>query len=185
MFRISPPIPCFFITAIPAFETMNCPFTRISYRRSHSSRLCSSIDREMLIPALFTTMSTPPKASEAFTKAASALAASVTFRRVAAAASFPNIFSNSSRVVTRRVSSISLRITQAPSCANFRAMALPIPPPEPVTRATLPARAFGLGIRCSLASSSSQYSILKASWRGKAVYSEMASAPRITLMAFT
>ncbi len=40
-----------------------------------------------------------------------------------------------------------------------------------------PDNALGLGIRCSFASSSNQYSILNASWRGNEVYSEIASAP--------
>ena len=43
----------------------------------------------------------------------------------------------------------------------------PIPPPPPVTSATLPASDFGLGMRCSFRSSSSQYSIPKASRSGR------------------
>jgi hypothetical protein len=38
-------------------------------------------------------------------------------------------------------------------------MALPIPDPPPVTKATLAASGFAFGIRWSLASSSAQYSI--------------------------
>ncbi len=49
--------------------------------------------------------------------------------------------------------------TQPPSAAIRVAMALPIPEPAPVTSATRVASAFGFGIRCSLASSSAQYSM--------------------------
>ena len=38
-------------------------------------------------------------------------------------------------------------------------MALPIPDPAPVTSAIRVASGFGLGIRCSLASSRAQYSM--------------------------
>ena len=43
------------------------------------------------------------------------------------------------------------------------AVALPMPPAPPVTNATRPARLLGFGMRCSFASSSSQYSMSKAS----------------------
>ena len=48
-------------------------------------------------------------------------------------------------------------------------MAEPMPPAPPVTKATRPARLFGFGMRCSLASSSSQYSMSKASCSGRPV----------------
>ena len=141
------------------------------------------MDFEMLMPALLTTISTPPKAKQAASRAFWVLVASVTFKRVLATASLPNKAINSVLAVAKRSSLMSLMMTQAPSSANFLAMALPIPPADPVIRATRPERALGLGIRWSLASSKSQYSISKASWRGSAVYSEMASAPFITFMA--
>ena len=75
--------------------------------------------------------------------------------------------------------------TQAPSAASRVAMALPIPEPAPVTRATRVASAFGLGIRCSLASSSDQYSMANFSASEIGWYVETDSAPRITLMALT
>ncbi len=53
-------------------------------------------------------------------------------------------------------------ITQAPSSANFLAMAFPIPPALPVTNAIRPLKGFAFGMRCSFASSNNQYSILKA-----------------------
>jgi hypothetical protein len=46
-------------------------------------------------------------------------------------------------------------------------VALPMPPAPPVTSAILPASIFGFGMRCSLASSSSQYSMSKASCSGR------------------
>ena len=97
--------------------------------------------------------------------------------------SFPNNFVNSPEAVSSLSSLISLIITQAPSWANFLAMAFPIPPALPVTSAIRPVNSFGLGILCSFASSSNQYSMLNASCLGSDVYSEMASAPFITLMA--
>ena len=78
---------------------------------------------------------------------------------------------------------ISLMTTQAPSSANFFAMAFPIPPALPVTNATLPLKLLGFGIRFNFASSNNQYSILNASCLGREVYSDIASAPFITLMA--
>ena len=78
---------------------------------------------------------------------------------------------------------MSLIMTQAPSSANFLAIAFPIPPALPVISAILPERDLGFGNRCNLASSNNQYSISKASCLGSEVYSEMASAPRITLIA--
>lgn len=62
-------------------------------------------------------------------------------------------------------------------------MALPMPDPAPVTSATRVARAFGFGIRRSLASSSSQYSMRNFSDSSIGAYVDTASAPRITLIA--
>ena len=64
-------------------------------------------------------------------------------------------------------------------------MALPMPEPPPVTNATRVARGFGFGIRCSLASSSAQYSIRNFSLSSIGAYVDTASAPRITLIALT
>ena len=118
---------------------------------------------EMLIPALFTTISTPPKAKADASIAEEILLASVTFNSVVDTESFPNCLINSSFAPAKRSSLISFKITQAPSSANFLAMAFPMPPAEPVTIATLPERAFGLGIRDNFASSNNQYSMLNAS----------------------
>ena len=51
------------------------------------------------------------------------------------------------------------------------AVAAPMPPAPPVTSAMRPARLFGFGMRWSLASSSSQYSMSKASCSGRPRYS--------------
>ena len=64
-------------------------------------------------------------------------------------------------------------------------MALPMPEPAPVTSATRVASGLGVGIRRSLASSSSQYSMRNFSDSSIGAYEETASAPRITLIALT
>ena len=73
--------------------------------------------------------------------------------------------------------------TQAPSAASRVAMALPIPDAAPVTSAIRVASGLGLGMRASLASSSAQYSMRNFSASSIGAYVEIASAPRITLMA--
>ena len=80
---------------------------------------------------------------------------------------------------------MSASTTQAPSPSSRSAVAAPMPPAPPVTMAMRPARLFGFGIRWSFASSSSQYSMSKASCSGSPRYSEIADAPRITLIALT
>ncbi|MNL57918.1 hypothetical protein D3C87_1815140 [compost metagenome] len=115
MFTMSPPNPCFLITSIPAFETINCPFTKMSYNLSHSSRVCSAIDFEILIPALFTTISTPPKARQASSNAFSVLFSFVTFNNVLETASFPNDLIKSFVASSSLSSLMSLITTQAPS----------------------------------------------------------------------
>lgn len=54
-----------------------------------------------------------------------------------------------------------------------------------MTKATRVASGFGRGIRCSLASSSAQYSIRNFSRSSIGAYVDTASAPRMTLIAFT
>ena len=73
--------------------------------------------------------------------------------------------------------------THAPSAASRVAIALPIPDAAPVTSATRVAWDFGFGIRCSFASSSAQYSMRNFSASLIGAYDEIASAPRITLIA--
>ena len=65
--------------------------------------------------------------------------------------------------VSSDAASMSARTQTAPSERSRRTVARPMPPAPPVTKAILPARLFGFGIRCSFASSSSQYSISNAS----------------------
>ena len=64
-------------------------------------------------------------------------------------------------------------------------MALPIPDAAPVTNAIRPWWVLGFGMRCSLASSSAQYSMRNFSASEIGEYVESASAPRITLIALT
>ncbi len=58
-------------------------------------------------------------------------------------------------------------MTPAPTRRSRSAVAAPMPPAPPVTSAMRPARLFGFGIRWSFASSSSQYSMSKASCSGR------------------
>ena len=64
--------------------------------------------------------------------------------------------------------------TQAPSAASLAAMALPIPDAAPVTSAMRVASGLGAGIRCSLASSSAQYSMRNFSDSSMGAYVESA-----------
>ena len=75
--------------------------------------------------------------------------------------------------------------THAPSAASLVAIALPMPLAAPVTRAIRVASGLGLGIRCSFASSSAQYSIRNFSASSIGAYVETPSAPRMTLIALT
>ena len=57
----------------------------------------------------------------------------------------------------------------APSLTSRRAVSFPMPLPAPTTAITLRASSFSAGIRCSFASSSSQYSMSNASCCGRAM----------------
>ena len=180
---ISPPIACLRITATAAWVTKNCPFTNTSYNKSQSFSVWSVIVLEIDNPALFTIISTPLKAKAATSIEALICDSLVTSKTAVVNASLPYNPRNSSPAAAKRSAFISFNITYAPSSTNFLAIAFPIPPALPVTKAIRPLKAFGLGIRCNLASSNNQYSILKASCRGNEVYSDIASAPFITLIA--
>ena len=73
-----------------------------------------------------------------------------------------------------------VRAFLAPAAA---ATSRPMPLPAPTTAIICRASSFSGGMRWSLASSSSQYSMSKASCSGSAVYSSIASAPRMTSTA--
>src|SRR5437868_345360 len=173
IFNTSPPKPCLRIMLTACCVTRNCPFTNTSYRMSQSCSLCSSSGLEIERPALLTIISIPPNDNAAIVSVFCIVSALVTSSTPASNASLPYCLLNSSFASCNRSELLSERITQAPSSANFLAIALPIPPALPVTIAILPDKAFGFGIRCSFASSSNQYSILNASCLGNDVYSDI------------
>lgn len=150
--------------------------------RSQSRADVSSSGLEMEIPALLTTRSTPPKASTASRKAPAICSSEVTSTVTATALSGPP---SSSATAAAFSAFRSATTTHAPSAASRWAMALPIPLPAPVTRATRVASGFGAGIRWSLASSRAQYSMRNFSDSSIGAYEDTASAPRITLIALT
>jgi hypothetical protein len=143
-------------TGAVAFATRNEPLAMMSCWKSQSFSVVSSSGLLSDTPALFTTMSSPPKASTASCTIFSIAAASVTFTCRPIATSGPPISAAASWAFARSRSAIT---THAPSAARRVAMALPIPDAAPVTSAMRVAWDFGFGIRCSFASSSAQYSI--------------------------
>ena len=149
----------------------------------HNSSVVSSTVAEEAIPAFETRMSTPPYSRAVVAKAALTCDSSVTSIITSRTLSLPCVDANCLQVSLSRALSMSARTTQAPSVRNRSAVADPMPPAPPVTNATRPARLLGFGMRCSLASSNSQYSISKASCSGRPQYSETADDSRMTLMA--
>ena len=131
---------------------------------------------------MLTTRSRPPKASTAASTAACTAASSATLAAIPTATSVLPISAAAVWAFSRSRSAIT---TQAPSAASRCAIALPIPEAAPVTSAIRVASGLGLGIRCSLASSSAQYSILNFSLSSIGAYVDRPSAPRITLIALT
>ena len=181
MFTMSPPICCFLMTETACCESKNWPFTNTSCKISQSPNVVSSNDLEMESPAQLTRISTPPKARVVSRRAFPMAVVSVTSTFTVRTASL--VYLAASSVWVSSSKSRSAATTQAPFCSSNSQMALPMPPVPPVTKATLPESGLGLGIRRNFASSSSQYSMSKASCSASPWYSEMASAPRITLMA--
>ncbi|MCO4699491.1 hypothetical protein LRR80_05587 [Streptomyces sp. RO-S4] len=180
MYTMSPPSRWAVITRAASRDTRKDPRAMTSCWTSQSFADVSSNGLEREIPALFTTRSTPPKASTAAWNAAAICSSSVTSTVTATALSGPP-----SSCATRAAFSPcrSATTTHAPSAASRRAMAFPIPLPAPVTSATRVASGFGGGIRRSLASSRAQYSMRNFSDSSIGAYVETASAPRITLIA--
>ena len=137
------------------------------------------------MPALDTTMSTPPKRRTASPNAATTEASSTTFMTTPWTTSLPWLRARSDTACCREPASTSARVTQAPSARSRSAAARPMPPAPPVMKAMRPARLLGFGMRCSLASSSSQYSMSNASCSGRLTYRSKELAPRMTLIALT
>ena len=153
---MSPLICCAIITRAAALATRNEPLAITSCCRSQSCSLVSSSERDSDSPALFTTRSMPPKASTAASTARCTASASETSTWTPTATSALPI---SAAACCALSSDRSAMTTQAPSADSFSAVARPMPDAAPVTNATRVASGFGFGIRCSLASSSAQYSM--------------------------
>ena len=177
---MSPPSPCSISTFAAALETRNEPLAITACWRSQSAAVVSSSDFDSESPALFTTRSSPPNASTAASTIACTASSSETSAATPTATSVPPISAAAASALAWSRSAIT---TQAPSAASRFAVALPIPPAAPVTRAIRVASGFGFGIRASLASSSAQYSIRNFSASSIGAYVESPSAPRITLIA--
>ena len=124
--------------------------------RSQSCTVVSTSDLLIEIPALFTTISIPPKAKFAAAMAAAIAPSSVTSMAIPIALSELPI---SAATATAPSLSRSATTTQAPSAASRSAVAFPRPDAAPVTSAMRLASGFGLGARLSFASSKSQYSM--------------------------
>ena len=179
---MSPPSRCSISTFAAALATRNEPLAITLCCRSQSATVVSSRALDSDRPALFTTRSKPPKASTAALIAACTASSSVTSAAIPMALSSLPISAAAAAAFSASRSAIT---TQAPSAASRWAMALPIPEAAPVTSAIRVANGLGFGIRCSLASSSAQYSILNFSDSSIGAYVERPSAPRITLIALT
>ena len=156
---MSPPMFCSIKMRADSRETKNDPRAITLCCRSQSACVVSSNGFDSESPALFTMRSIPPNAITASFKAAWIGASCETSIATATALSRPRLVATVWAFARFR----SAITTQAPSATKRSAMALPIPLPAPVTNATREANGFGLGRRCSLASSSDQYSILNFS----------------------
>ena len=133
----------------------------------HSASEVSSTGAEDAMPAFDIRMSNPPNSTEVSAKAAATWVSSVTFICTPRTTSAPCRAAKPFVTSSSAVASISASMTQAPSRRKRSAVAAPMPPAPPVTSAIRPASVLGFGIRCSLASSSSQYSMSKASCSGR------------------
>ena len=158
---MSPPMPWSIMTRAASRETRNEPRAITSCCRSQSAARGLQQRRDSDRPALFTTRSTPPKARTACRNAAGDLLlggdvdvdGDGDVRGASGAAELGG------DLLGGGAASRSATTTQAPSAASRRAVAAPMPEPPPVTSATRVASGLGAGIRRSLASSSSQYSM--------------------------
>lgn len=182
MYTMSPPSPWAVITRAASRDTRNEPRAMTECWTSQSFAVVSRSGLEMDSPALLTTRSTPPNASSADRNAAPIRSSDVTSTATATALSGPP---NSAATAAAFAASRSATTTQAPSATSRCAIARPMPLPAPVTSATRVASGLGFGIRRSLASSNSQYSMRNFSASSIGAYEETASAPRITLIALT
>src|SRR5574341_2296088 len=120
------------------------------------------------MPALLTTMSSPPNV-----RTTSSTAPASTSELVTSHSRPIRVFLLNSVLTCGLISSPT---SAAPCASSISAHALPIPLAAPVTSATLPASGGGLPPRLSLACSSSQYSTSNRSFSGSVFHSPSASA---------
>ena len=119
-----------------ALMQLKTPLRLVSMTVSQSSSLMRKASPSRVTPALFTRMSTLPKASMIFLPTAAV--ASVSEISTANACAEPGWAVLISAVVDEQLLSERLTTaTLAPSAAKREAMAFPIPRPPPVTTATL------------------------------------------------
>ena len=128
---------CANICCTARLQPKNTPLALTAMTRSQSASLVSSKGPPARVAALLTiTSNRPQRATVAVT--ARSISAHTATSPGSKAASAP-ISAKTSRVggpPSRGVWVTSTNITLAPSAANFRAMALPMPPPPPVINAT-------------------------------------------------
>src|SRR5919197_5278226 len=125
--RITPPAPAIRRAASRAHRSTPSRFT--ARTRRQSSGVLSRKPRRTLIPALATSTSTPPRSESTSAKTSETSASSDT--SASSAATSPSTDSSGPSATDT---------TRAPSAANFRDVAAPIPLVPPVTTTRLPSR---------------------------------------------
>ena len=131
------PARCRIIGFSTACVSENAAVRLVAITASQSSRFIRSIKPSLVIPALFTRMSSRPCRSNAPVTSASFDAASAT--STVATSAFPPAFVISSTVAAAFCSRAAAT-TVAPCAASLVAIARPIPLDAPVTSATFPVR---------------------------------------------
>ncbi len=123
------------INAAAALEQRKIDLRLMERIASQSDSVISSAGLTMLIPALFTRMSTPPYSCFVLAKSSSTDPALVMSQGTEIALPPRNSISFLAESEFSRCTEFTT--TLAPSSANFNAIARPIPLPEPVMMATL------------------------------------------------
>ena len=124
---------CLTNARVKAFVNKNAPLRFVSSTASQSASLMRISNPSRVTPALLTRMSTRPVSPRIFSAAAATAAASAT-STACAQAFLPT--ARTSSATFRAFSAVrETQATSAPSAANFKAMARPMPRPAPVTTA--------------------------------------------------